>query len=151
MRKQTWFLAIALFALALPLVSGCSGARCENCGKTIKIDRLEGVHFDFDKFAIKPAGKTILDEDVALLKKDKTLDISIQGYCDIVGSDAYNKILSEKRARAVYDYFLSQGIAADRMRTVGYGRSNPIASNKTPAGRAKNRRVEIHIIKARAK
>jgi OOP family OmpA-OmpF porin len=151
MRKYTLLPIIALFVLILPFATGCSGARCENCGKTIKIDTLSGVQFDFDKFTIKPAGKVILDEDVALLKKDKTLDISIEGHCDIVGSDAYNNMLSEKRAQAVYNYFLSQGIPADRMRTVGYGRSRPLVPNDTPANRAKNRRVEIHVIKARAK
>ena len=151
MRIQNFIIAVVMFAIVLPAVSGCTGARCANCGKTIKIDRLEGVHFDFNKYQVKPAGKTILDEDVALLKRDSTLDISIEGHCDIVGTDAYNQKLSEKRANAVYDYFLKNGIPADRMRTVGYGRSRPIVPNDTAANRAKNRRVEIHVIKARAK
>ena len=91
----------------------------------------------------------MLDEDVALLEKNKSLDISIEGHCDIVGSDSYNNRLSEKRAKAVYSYFLGQGIPTERMRTVGYGRTKPLVPNDTPANRARNRRVEIHVIKAR--
>jgi OOP family OmpA-OmpF porin len=151
MRIHNIVIVFVLFALLPPFASGCTGARCADCGKTVKIDRLEGVHFDFDKALIKPEGKKILDEDVALLGRDKTLDISVEGHCDIVGSDAYNQKLSERRAQVVYDYFLKKGVAADRMRTVGYGRAKPLVANDTPANRAKNRRVEIHIIKARAK
>jgi len=151
MKYKNIIIAVVMFAIVLPFASSCTGARCKDCGKTIRIDTLEGVHFDFDKYTIKPAGRKILDEDVALLKSDRTLDISIEGHCDIIGSDAYNMKLSEKRADAVYNYFLKQGISADRMRTVGFGRSKPIASNDTAAGRAKNRRVEIRIIKARAR
>lgn len=149
MRLKNAIIVIVMFALVLPLVSGCTGARCKDCGKTIKIDTLEGVHFDFDKYTIKPAGKTMLDEDVALLKRDKSLDISIEGHCDIVGGDAYNNTLSGKRAKAVYDYFLREGIPADRMRTISYGRSRPLVPNDSAANRARNRRVEIHVIKAR--
>jgi OOP family OmpA-OmpF porin len=149
MKIRNLLIAIVMFAIVLPYAAGCTGVRCKDCGKTVKIDRLEGVHFDFDKYTIKPAGKAMLDEDVALLKKNKSLDISIEGHCDIVGSDSYNNKLSEKRAKAVYSYFLGQGIPTDRMRTVGYGRTKPLVPNDTPANRAKNRRVEIHVIKAR--
>lgn len=151
MRIHNIVIAFVLFALLAPFSVSCTGARCADCGKTIKIDRLEGVHFDFDKYVIKKAGKKILDEDVALLDQNKTLDISIEGHCDIVGSDAYNQRLSERRAATVYDYFLKKGVSAKRMRTIGYGRTKPLVPNDTPANRAKNRRVEIHIIKARAK
>jgi len=149
MKRRNLVIALIMFTIVLPYAAGCTGARCADCGKTVKIDTLEGVHFDFDKYTIKPAGKTMLNQDVALLEKNKSLDISIEGHCDIVGSDSYNNSLSEKRAKAVYSYFLSQGIPSDRMRTIGYGRSRPIVPNDTPANRAKNRRVEIHVIKAR--
>jgi len=149
MRIHNIIIAVVALAIALPLASGCTGARCKDCGKTIKIDRLEGVHFDFDRYVIKPAGRTVLDEDVALLKRDKSLDISIEGHCDIVGSDSYNQKLSQKRADAVYEYFLRNGVSSDRMRTVAYGRTRPLVPNDTPVNRAKNRRVEIHVIKAR--
>ncbi|MFA4973193.1 MAG: OmpA family protein [bacterium] len=139
---------LTLAAIAVIVIAGCS-ARCKDCGKTVKVTTLDGVLFDFNKALIKPEGKKVLDQDVALIKQSKSLDISIEGHCDIVGSDSYNQQLSEKRARVVYDYFLKNGIDAKRMRTVGYGRTKPIVPNDSAANRAKNRRVEIHIIKAR--
>ena len=149
MKHAALALAIALLA-ALPAAMGCSH-RCENCGQTVKIDTLGGVQFDFNKAIIKPEGKKILDADVTLIKNDKTLDISVEGHCDVVGSDEYNQKLSERRAQVVADYFASNGIAKDRMRTVGVGRKKPLVPNDSEANRAKNRRVEIHVIKARAK
>jgi len=139
---------VALAVVAAALLSGCA-ARCRDCGKTVRIDTLEGIHFDFNRAVIKRAGKKILDEDVTLLKQDKSLDISIEGHCDIVGTDIYNQQLSERRARVVYNYFLKKGIPAGHMRTVGYGRTKPIIPNDSATNRAKNRRVEIHVIKAR--
>jgi OOP family OmpA-OmpF porin len=149
MKIRNIVIAIVMFAIVLPFASSCTGARCAECGKTVRIDRLEGVHFDFDKYRIKPAGEKVLNEDVALMNRDPSLDISIEGHCDIVGGDAYNQRLSEKRADAVYQYFLKNGVSAQRMRTVGYGRTKPLVPNDTPANRARNRRVEIHVIKAR--
>ena len=138
-------LAIACAALTL---SGCR-QMCARCGHTVKVTVLEGINFDFNKATIKPAGKAILDEDVKFLTDDATLDVSIEGHCDIVGSDEYNQKLSEARAKSVFDYFASKGIAANRMKTAGYGRTRPIVPNDTETNRAKNRRVEINIIKAR--
>ena len=139
---------LALAVIAIALLAGCA-ARCRDCGKTVRIDTLEGIHFDFNRAAIKSAGKKVLGEDIALLKQNKSLDVSIEGHCDIVGTDIYNQQLSERRARVVYNYFLKKGIPAGRMRTVGYGRTKPIVPNDSSANRARNRRVEIHMIKAR--
>ncbi|MFA4874704.1 MAG: OmpA family protein [bacterium] len=151
MKTRTKIIALSIILLALPFFTACTGARCEHCGETVKVDKLEGVHFDFDKATIKPEGKQILDKDIALLKKDKTLDVSIEGHCDYIGSDDYNQKLSERRAKSVFDYLAQNGVDKSHMRTVGYGRSKPISPNDTDANRAKNRRVELHIIKARAK
>lgn len=149
MRNRKILVVIIALVLAIPFAFGCA-ARCKDCGMTVKVTVLDGINFDFNKYAITPSGKTILEKDVALLKKNKSLDVSIEGHCDIAGPDNYNQMLSERRAKVVYDYFLSQGIAADRMRTLGWGRKKPLVPNDTKANRAKNRRVEINIIKARA-
>lgn len=148
MKARFLYVVLLIAALSLIFAFGCA-ARCANCGKVVKVTVLDGILFDFNKAVIKPEGKTILDKDIALLKKDDKLNISVEGHCDIVGSDEYNQILSEKRAKVVYDYFLSQGIDAKRMATVGFGRKKPVAPNDTEANRAKNRRVEVNIIKAR--
>jgi OOP family OmpA-OmpF porin len=71
--------------------------------------------------------------------------VEVAGHTDSVGSDAYNQKLSEGRAKAVVDYFVSQGVPADRLKAVGYGKTKPVASNKTEEGRAQNRRVELQI------
>lgn len=148
MNRRSSALTLIILALIFLTFAGCR-KMCQRCGHVVKVTVLEGVNFDFNKATIKPAGKEILDKDVVLLAEDKTLDVSIDGYCDIIGSDAYNQKLSEKRAQSVLDYFVSKGIEASRMKAVGYGRSKPIVPNDTPENRAKNRRVEINIIKAR--
>lgn len=149
--KRMLMIAIGVAMLALALHQGCakSVARCENCGEVVKTTVLRGIHFDFDKYEVRPDGVPILSEDIDLIKKDPTLDVSIEGHCDIIGSDAYNQKLSEKRAGAVQDYFLKNGVATERMKAVGFGRKNPIVPNDTAENRAMNRRVELQIIKAR--
>ncbi len=108
---------------------------------------LRGINFDFDKYNIKPEAQAILDSGVEILKKHPEIKIVIEGHTDSIGSEAYNQKLSEKRAKAVYDYFVKKGISPDRMKTVGYGETRPKADNSTEEGRAINRRVEIKVVK----
>ena len=88
-----------------------------------------------------------LDLIVEYMKKYPAKRIVVEGHTDNVGSETYNKTLSERRAQAVKNYLVSQGITADRIEIVGYGESQPIADNSTPEGRQLNRRVEIKLIK----
>jgi outer membrane protein OmpA-like peptidoglycan-associated protein len=81
---------------------------------------------------------------VKILQDDSNLKLDVDGYTDN-GSEAVNQALSEKRAYAVMQYFISKGINADRLHTAGYGISIPIADNKTGKGRAMNRRVELKL------
>ncbi len=148
MKRNSLIVACLAVVVAVTFAAGCR-KMCERCGHVVKVTVLEGINFDFNKATLKPEGKAILDKDALLLSEDGTLDVSIEGHCDIVGSDEYNQKLSEARARSVFEYFLSKGISGDRMKTVGYGRMRPIVPNDTEANRAKNRRVEINIIKAR--
>jgi outer membrane protein OmpA-like peptidoglycan-associated protein len=106
---------------------------------------LKGVNFAFNSDQLTAKSKEILDQWVAKLKADPTSKVQVAGHTDSVGSDAYNQKLSERRAQSVVNYFVSQGVAADRMKAVGYGKTKPIASNATEEGRAENRRVELHI------
>lgn len=145
---KKFFLFIVIIVFVLPVVTSCVG-RCRDCAKIVKVTTLDGVHFDFDKALLKPEGKTILDRDLALLKENKKLSVSIEGHCDVLGSDEYNQQLSERRAKTVYDYLLAQNIQIDRMTTVGWGRKKPIAPNDNSSNRAKNRRVELVIVKAK--
>lgn len=104
---------------------------------------LRGVNFDFDKATIRPDAVPILDQAAATLKEYGDVTVSVDGYTDSIGSDAYNQRLSVRRATAVKDYLERHGVAADRMTIRGFGKSDPVASNATPEGRAQNRRVEL--------
>ncbi len=107
---------------------------------------LEGTHFAFDKATLRESGKQKLDEDAKMLNAYPDIHIKISGYTDIIGTAKYNLKLSKLRAAAVMKYLKSKGVAADRMTAEGYGKADPVASNKTNAGRAKNRRVEIETL-----
>jgi outer membrane protein OmpA-like peptidoglycan-associated protein len=84
-----------------------------------------------------------LDRVVSILQSDTVLRLRIEGYTDSEGTDARNLNLSNRRARAVEKYMEKQGIPASRMDYIGYGNTKPLASNDTPEGMAKNRRVEM--------
>jgi len=107
---------------------------------------LRGVNFDFDRATIRPDGIAILDEVVVILKDEATIDVSVDGHTDAIGSDEYNQRLSERRAQAVRDYLVRKGISPSRLRTRGFGESEPVASNDTEEGRAQNRRTELNVI-----
>lgn len=115
-----------------------------------KVTYSADAFFDFDKSVLKPEGKAKLD-DLAGKVKDINLEVVIAvGHTDSVGSVAYNQKLSVRRAEAVKAYLVSKGIEKSRVYTEGKGKSQPIADNKTAAGRAKNRRVEIEVVGTRA-
>jgi len=90
-------------------------------------------------------GKAVLDTVVAYLNRNQGVTVTVDGYTDNTGTDKINNPLSIKRADAAKAYMVSKGIAADRLITAGYGSKDPIADNKTAAGRKKNRRIEIKI------
>jgi outer membrane protein OmpA-like peptidoglycan-associated protein len=111
--------------------------------KGTKIAEIPGPNFDFDKATLTPAGRAKVADAAQVLKNNPTIHVQVAGYTDSIGSDAYNMKLSERRAQTVYDELVRDGIAASRMTVRGYGESNPVASNATEEGRAKNRRVEL--------
>ena len=104
---------------------------------------LQDVHFAFDSAQLTAEAKSILRDAVPAINANPSDRISIEGHTDSTGSDAYNSQLSQRRARSVAEYLVSQGVSGSRLNTAGKGESNPIASNDTREGRALNRRVEI--------
>ena len=99
--------------------------------------------FDFDKSVLKPAGKKSIDDAVAKMQSIDVQMVIATGHTDSIGTDAYNQKLSERRATSVKEYMVSKGIPAAKITTLGKGETQPVATNKTKEGRAKNRRVDI--------
>lgn len=117
----------------------------DGCPVPVSID-LKGVNFDFDKSTLRPDAVAILSEATEILKRYPDLRVEVAGHTDSVGTDAYNQALSERRAKAVYDYLTSNGVNASRLAGPnGYGESRPIDTNETAEGRARNRRTELNV------
>jgi len=123
------------------------GATVERVGEGIKVILNENtVNFNFDSAELTSTAKSNLDKIAkVLIDNPKTL-ITIYGYTDSVGKDEYNMKLSRSRANAVKSYLGTKGIGVKRITAQGMGEADPIASNDTDAGRAKNRRVEFGIV-----
>ena len=107
---------------------------------------FEDVHFDFDRFNLKPEALMILDDAITKLQANPGLNVTIEGHCDSIGTVEYNLALGERRANSVRDYLQSRGVAMGRLRTVSYGEERPLADNSTAAGRATNRRAHLAVI-----
>jgi OOP family OmpA-OmpF porin len=114
-----------------------------------KVTYAADAFFDFDKSVVKPAGKAKLDDLISKVKGINLEVIIAVGHTDSVGSEAYNQKLSVRRAEAVKAYLVTKGIEKNRIYTEGKGEKQPVASNKTPEGRTKNRRVEIEVVGTR--
>jgi outer membrane protein OmpA-like peptidoglycan-associated protein len=106
---------------------------------------LPGIFFDTGKSALKPGAKSTLTKIADRLKGDPSLRVSVEGHTDNVGSEDKNLTLSEKRAQAVRDFLVNAGVPADHITASGKGEGEPVATNKTAAGRQQNRRVELVI------
>lgn len=124
-----------------------AGAQVDVKGCEIKEEiKLHGVNFQTNSDRLLPGAEVYLDEAAATLKKNPTIKVEVAGYTDSQGAAEYNEGLSMRRAQTVHDYLVSKGIADDRMSVRGYGEADPIASNETAEGRAKNRRVTLRIV-----
>ena len=103
------------------------------------------VEFDFDKSTIKKGYYKDIDDLVKVMKDYPDLNVVIEGHTDSVGTAAYNKKLSQRRAEAVKKYMVESGINANRLKAQGFGMDKPIASNETKEGQQQNRRVEAAV------
>lgn len=135
--------------------------RCPNTPPGTQVDvhgcainaiiKLPRTHFAFNSTKLTAEDQQALDDAAATLNKHPNINVQVAGYTDSIGSKAYNLTLSQGRANSVKDYLTSHGVDADRMDTKGYGEADPVAPNRinghdNPDGRAKNRRVELHVL-----
>ena len=107
---------------------------------------MEGINFDTDKATIKGGSKPVIDEAVEVMKKFPKLRVRITGHTDSIGPYRHNVDLSRRRSKSVKRYMVSKGIEERRIETAGLGPDQPIDTNDTKDGRAKNRRIEFTII-----
>jgi outer membrane protein OmpA-like peptidoglycan-associated protein len=122
------------------------GARIERIGEGIKITFDSGILFDVDKYELREQAKRNIEKLAVLLNKYEDTNILLAGHTDSDGSDDYNMTLSERRARAVAGYLAANSVASARMTVMGFGETQPIASNDTVEGKQANRRVEVAIM-----
>jgi outer membrane protein OmpA-like peptidoglycan-associated protein/tetratricopeptide (TPR) repeat protein len=107
---------------------------------------LRNIFFDFDKSTLRPESTAELDRLTKMMNDNPSLKIEISGHTDNIGAAAYNKTLSENRAKSVVDYLIKNGINSNRLTYAGYGFDQPIAPNDTEDGRQQNRRTEFKVI-----
>jgi peptidoglycan-associated lipoprotein len=107
------------------------------------IAELEDIHFDFDKYEIRPGDETILQANAAWLRRNAGDLLLIEGHCDERGTNEYNVALGERRAKATVDYLVAQGVAAARITIVSYGEERPVCTAHNEACWAKNRRARF--------
>ena len=128
---------------------GCDGWLAPKAAPGIshsKITLQADTLYDFDKATLKAEGKATLDKIAKDLSKIKLEVIIAVGNTDSVGTDAYNMALGQRRAQSVKAYLVSKGVDGSRIYTESKGKSNPVASNATAEGRAKNRRTDIEVV-----
>lgn len=121
-------------------------AQVERVGEGIKITFDSGILFATGKSTLTAEAKESVKKLAEVLVKYPDTNVMIEGNTDNVGSEESNQKLSERRAQAVADYAVSLGVNKARLTTTGKGETNPVATNDTPEGRQKNRRVEIGIV-----
>lgn len=120
-----------------------TGIGVERDGNDLILNMPSSVTFDTDASDLQTPARQALNDVNAVLRAYPETRITVAGYTDSTGSDAYNQTLSERRAQSVATYLEEGSVQASRIDAVGYGERNPVASNDSDTGRAQNRRVEI--------
>ena len=108
-----------------------------------KVYTFEDVHFDFDRYSLRPEALRVLEQAVTAMKADSTLRLTVEGHTCSIGTAEYNLALGERRANAVRDYLTSNGVAATRLQTVSYGEEKPKHDNSREETRRLNRRAAL--------
>jgi len=135
--------------LVLGLTAGAAGVACQKKGPVasdeVQVEdlNLEMIHFDFDKYNIKPKYQQVLSNHAQFLNTNSNVRIIIEGNTDEWGTEEYNLALGERRAVSAKNYLVNLGISPDRISTISYGESRPLDSAHNPQAWAMNRRDEF--------
>ncbi|MNP58287.1 Outer membrane porin F precursor [compost metagenome] len=113
--------------------------------EVITLNDQGAVMFAYDSAELTSSADSQLQALISKLNASSVASVKVIGHTDSRGSDAYNQTLSEQRASSVAEYLISQGLSPSKVTSMGRGESEPIADNDTEAGRAQNRRVELHL------
>jgi peptidoglycan-associated lipoprotein len=106
----------------------------------VSVPELTDIHFDFDKYDIRPGDAKVLDSNAGYLKSNPNHLVLIEGHCDERGTNEYNLALGERRAKSTMNYLVSQGVQASRITIISYGEERPLCTQKTEECWAQNRR-----------
>ena len=120
-------------------LAGLSSAELESRGL------LADIHFDYDSAELRDADRQVLSTNAEFLKSHDYIKVTVEGHCDERGTVEYNLALGERRARNAYDYLVSLGVAADRLKTVSYGKEIPLCQESGETCWARNRRAHFAI------
>ncbi len=115
-------------------------------GEVMETPLLKDIHFDFDRYDLRPDAKRILAENARVLMEHPTWKVQIEGHCDERGSNEYNLALGEKRARSAMNYLIKLGISPERLSIISYGEERPLDPRHCEEAWAKNRRCHFVVI-----
>jgi peptidoglycan-associated lipoprotein len=128
-----------------PVVDEYARLRAMSAEDIEKSGLLPEVHFDFDRAEIRDADRAVLSKNADALKRFDFLRVTVEGHCDERGTVEYNLTLGERRAKAAYDYLVSLGVPAERLKTVSYGKEVPLCTQSTEDCWQRNRRAHFTV------
>lgn len=128
-----------------PVVDEYARLKAMSAEELDKMGLLADVYFDYDKADIRESERATLSKNADVLKKYDFIKVTVEGHCDERGTVEYNLALGERRAKAAFDYLVSLGVPADRLRTVSYGKEVPVCTQSNEACWQKNRRARSAI------
>jgi len=128
-----------------PVVDEYARLRAMSAEEIEKSGLLAEVHFDFNKADIREGDRAVLSKDAEALKRFDFLRVTVEGHCDERGTVEYNLALGERRAKAAYDYLVSLGVPADRLKTVSYGKEVPVCTQSSEDCWQRNRRAHLTV------
>ena len=115
-------------------------------GEVFESKLLKDIHFDFDKYDIRPVDEAVLKENAGFLKNNPNIKVQIEGHCDERGTAEYNLALGERRANNTKKYLVFLGIPSDRISTISYGKERPLDKGHHEEAWARNRRAHIVVL-----